>query len=103
MLHSDCVNSSVPLWQLLVLAAAVHTKLSMVVSSDLLAYCNCSLCNCWVTCYCYTHIQQRDALQGQYKGKPVDDLDDDELRELCGVMQRSTNGSRKTLKDRAVK
>jgi hypothetical protein len=55
-----------------------------------------------VTCHCYTQIQ-RDALQGQYKGKPVDDLDDDELRELCGVMQRSTNGSRKTLKDRAVK
>eukprot|EP00953_Heterococcus_sp_UTEX-ZZ885_P030120 15932-Heterococcus_DN1.PRE.1 len=40
--------------------------------------------------------------QDQYKGKAVDDLDDDELRELCGVMQRSTNGSRKTLKDRAV-
>jgi hypothetical protein len=49
------------------------------------------------------HIQQRDALQRRYKGKAVGDLDDDELRELCAVMQRSINGSRKTLMDRALK
>jgi hypothetical protein len=44
-------------------------------------------------------------MQGKhkFKGKQLDDLNDDQLRKLCEVMQASTKGSRHILKNRAFK